>query len=243
MSLVNRCLSVLMLTLLAVPLARAEPLALGRFSAGITEGWQTREFEGETSYRIMKLDGRRVLEGDSVSSASSFYLEREIDLAARPVLEWSWRIVGIPAVADERSRVGDDFAARLYVVAPGEGLIGLPIAISYVWAGQATAGESWPNPFTPRVMMLALDSGNQNVGAWRTHRRNVQADFLRLFGREVERLEGIAIMTDSDNSGLRARAWYGDIILHSVEGGEKTECRYAKSCGWVIHDQNARRMP
>ena len=105
------------------------------------------------------------------------------------------------------------------MVAPGEGLIGLPIAISYVWAGQAAAGESWPNPFTPRVMMLALDSGNRNVGAWRTHRRNVQADFLRLFGREVDRLEGIAIMTDSDNSGLRARAWYGDIILHSVGGG------------------------
>ena len=219
MRLVNRCLSVLMLTLLAVPLVRAEPLALGRFSAGITEGWQTREFEGETSYRIVKLNGRRVLEGNSVSSASSFYLEREIDLAARPVLEWSWRIAGTPAVADERSRVGDDFAARLYVVAPGEGWIGLPIAISYVWAGQAAAGESWPNPFTPRVIMLALDSGNQNVGEWRTHRRNVQADFLRLFGREVDRLEGIAIMTDSDNGGLRARAWYGDIILHSVGGG------------------------
>ena len=114
MGLVNRCLSVLMLTLLAVPLVRAEPLALGRFSAGITEGWQTRGFEGETSYRIVKLDGRRVLEGDSISSASSFYLEREIDLAARPVLEWSWRIAGTPAVADERSRVGDDFAARLF---------------------------------------------------------------------------------------------------------------------------------
>ena len=44
----------------------------------------------------------------------------------------------------------------------------------------------------------------------------MQADFLRLFGREVDRLEGIAIMTDSDNSGLRARAWYGDIILYGT---------------------------
>ena len=223
----KRCLSVLMSIFLAVPLARAEPLALSRFSAGITEGWQTRAFEGETSYRIMELDGRLVLEGDSVSSASSLYLEREIDLAARPVLEWSWRIVGTPAVADERSRGGDDFAARLYVVAPGEGLMGSPIAISYVWAGQAAAGDSWPNPFTARVMMLALDSGNRNAGAWRTHRRNVQADFLRLFGREVDRLEGIAIMTDSDNSGLRARAWYGDIILHPADCG--MACRRADS--------------
>ncbi len=145
MGLVKRRLSVSMAIFLAVPPARAEPLVLGRFSAGITEGWQTRSFEGETSYRIMELDGRLVLEGDSVSSASSLYLEREIDLAARPVLEWSWRIAGTPAVADERSRGGDDFAARLYVVAPGEGLMGSPIAISYVWAGQATPGPT-PSP-------------------------------------------------------------------------------------------------
>ena len=214
---VNRCLSVLLSIFLAVPLARAEPLALGQFSAGITEGWQTRAFEGETSYRIVELDGRLVLEGDSISSASSLYLEREIDLAARPVLEWSWRIAGTPEVADERTRGGDDFAARLYVVAPGEGLFGSPIAISYVWAGRAAAGDYWPNPFTSRVMMLALDSGNRNAGAWRTHSRNVRADFLRLFGREVDRLEGIAIMTDSDNSGLKARAWYGDIVLRPAD--------------------------
>ena len=56
---VKRCLSVSMAISLAVPLARAEPLALGRFSAGIAEGWQTRAFEGETSHRIMELDGRQ----------------------------------------------------------------------------------------------------------------------------------------------------------------------------------------
>ena len=62
-------------------------------------------------------------------------------------------------------------------------------------------------------MMFALDSGKQAAGTWRTHKRDVRVDFLRLFGREVDKLEGIAIMTDSDNSGLGARAWYGDIAL------------------------------
>ena len=213
----KRRLSILVLIFLAALPLRAEPLALGRFSSGDTEGWQVRKFKGETRYRIVELDGRRVLEGDSVSSASSLYLEREIDLAAKPVLEWSWRIEGTPAVADERSKGGDDFAARLYVVAPGEGWFGLPIAIGYVWAGRAEVGEAWPNPFASRVMMFALDSGNRNAGVWRTHRRNVRVDFLRFFGREVDRLEGIAVMTDSDNSGLRTQAWYGDIVLHPEE--------------------------
>ncbi len=215
----TRRLPVLALALLAALPLRAEPAAPIRFSADDVEGWRMRGFHGETRYRTVELDGRRVLEADSVSSASSLYLEREIDLVERPVLEWTWRIAGTPAVAAERTRDGDDFAARLYAVARGAGPFGAPIAVCYVWAGRAGVGEAWPNPFASRVMMLALESGNRNAGAWRTHRRNVRADFLRLFGREVDRLEGLAVMTDSDNGGSRARAWYGDIVLRPEEEG------------------------
>ena len=207
----KRWLPVLLL-LVAVP-ARAEPLVLGRFSSGDIAGWEVRKFEGETRYRIVELEGRRVLEADSAASASSLYLEREIDLSETPILEWRWRIEKTPGVGNERIKEGDDFAARVYAVAPGPGMFGLPIAISYVWAGSARIGDAWPNPFTSKVMMFALDSGDGKAGIWRTHRRNVRADFLRLFGRKVDRLEGVAVMTDSDNSGLCARAWYGDIVL------------------------------
>ena len=209
----RRCVPIVLAAALAAIPVRAEPLVLGRFSSGDIDGWQVRAFEGETRYRVVELDGRKVLEADSASSASSLYLEREIDLTATPVLEWSWRIEKTPGVIDERTKDGDDFAARVYVVAPGEGIFGLPLGISYVWAGQARVGEFWPNPFTSRVMMFALDSGNGAAGTWRTHKRDVRADFLRLFGRKVDRLEGIAIMTDSDNSGLKARAWYGEMAL------------------------------
>ena len=209
----RRCVSIVLAAVLISLPAVADPLVLGRFSAGDIGGWQVREFEGETRYRIVELDGRKVLEADSDSSASSLYLEREIDLSETPVLEWSWRVEKPPGVTDERTKDGDDFAARVYVVAPGEGIFGLPLGISYVWAGQARVGEFWPNPFTSRVMMFALDSGNGAAGTWRSHRRDVRADFLRLFGRKVDRLEGVAIMTDSDNSRRRARAWYGDLAL------------------------------
>ena len=203
--------------LAALPL-RAEPLVLGRFSAGDTEGWQVRDFEGETRYRIVEAGGTRVLEAKSDSAASSFYLEREIDLAARPVLEWRWRIEAPLRVPDERVKAGDDFAARVYVVAPGEGLFALPVAISYVWSGSAPVGADWPNPFTSKVRMVAVESGSARAGAWRSYRRNVREDFHRLFGREVDELEGVAVMTDADNSRQRARAWYGDILLRG-EGG------------------------
>ena len=203
----------LALSLAAVPV-RAEPLVLTWPSPDDSGDWEEEEFEGETRYRVVELDGRRVLEAESVATASSLYLEREIDLTATPVLEWRWRIEKPLSLPDERIKDGDDFAARVYAVAPGEGWFSLPIAINYVWAGEAQVGDAWPNPFTSNVMMVAVDSGDANAGTWRSHRRDVRADFLRFFGREVDELEGIAVMTDSDNSGLSARAWYGEMALH-----------------------------
>ncbi len=211
---------------LALPL-RAEPLVLGRFSAGDTEGWALRHFEKETGYRIVELDGGTVLEASSDASASSLYLERRIDIAGKPVLEWRWRIEAPLDIADERVKTGDDFAARLYVVAPGEGLLSMPIAISYVWTAGVPAGREWNNPFSSRVRMVAVESGPAFAGQWRSYRRNLREDFRRLFGRQVDHLRGIAVMTDSDNSGQHARAWYGDIALHPEVGsrslGDRTQ--------------------
>ena len=199
--------------LMALP-AHAEPLVLAWPSPGDDQGWEIEEFEGETRYRVVELDGRRVLEADSVATASSLYLEREIDLSATPILEWSWRIEKPLAVDDERIKDGDDYAARVYVVAPGDGWFDMPRAVNYVWANRSEVGDAWPNPFTSKVMMVAVDTGDADAGAWRTYRRDVRADFLRLFEMEVDELDGIAVMTDSDNCGQSARAWYGEIAFH-----------------------------
>ena len=204
----------LMAPLLAAHPARAEPLVLEWPTPGDSGDWDVKEFEGETHYHVLEVDGRRVLEAHSVSSASSLFLEREIDLTATPILEWSWRIEKPMAVENERIKEGDDFAVRLYVVAPGEGWFGMPRAINYVWTNRTRIGDAWPNPFASEVMMVAVESGHGNAGTWRTYRRDVRADFRRLFGMDVEELEGIAVMTDSDNSRQSARAWYGEISLH-----------------------------
>ena len=199
--------------LVALP-ADAGPLVLEWPSSGDRGDWEIEEFEGETRYRVVELDGRRVIEADSAATASSLYLEREIDLTETPILEWSWRIEKPLAVDDERIKEGDDFAARVYVVAPGEGWFDMPRAVNYVWANRADVGQSWPNPFTSKVMMVAVQSGEGEAGTWQTYRRDVRADFRRLFGMEVDALEGIAVMTDSDNCGQSARAWYGELAFH-----------------------------
>ena len=131
----------LALSLAAVPV-RAEPLVLTWPSPDDSGDWEEEEFEGETRYRVVELDGRRVLEAESVATASSLYLEREIDLTATPVLEWRWRIEKPLSLPDERIKDGDDFAARVYAVASGEGWFSLPITINYVWAGEAQVDDA-----------------------------------------------------------------------------------------------------
>ena len=194
-------------------------VAVGRFSAGDLAGWEEREFAGRTRYEVADdPDGTgRVLAATSASAASAFYLERRIDLEATPILSWRWKVEAPLPISDERSKRGDDFAARVYAVSRGFGLLRRPLALTYVWAN-APVGSAWPNPFTARAVMVVVDSGPG--GGWRHHERDVRADFRRYHGKDVRRLDGIAIMTDTDNSGTEGRAWYGDLTFRAkAEGG------------------------
>ena len=190
----------------------AQETVLGRFSAGDLTGWEPKSFEGETKYRLVKeRGGETVLEAVSNAAASGLVLKRKIDLTKTPILIWRWRIERPVNPPDELSKEGDDFAARVYFLAPGAGWLSFPDSVVYVWASGQPVGSAWPNPYTKKAHMVAVDSGAGLAGQWRTHRRNMRADFKRYFGRDITGITHIAIMTDTDNSKLSARGWYGDI--------------------------------
>ena len=197
----------------------AASMTLGQFSSGELTGWEEEEFEGKTDYALVDEDDSTVLQATSVASASGLVLERHIDLVDTPILVWRWRIDGPVNPPDETVRSGDDFAARIYFVTPGDGLFAFPDSISYVWASQKPVGTDWPNPFTGKVRMVAVESGSAHAGQWRSYRRNMRDDFRRLFGRDITEVTHIALMTDTDNSGGAARAWYGDIRVEADSSG------------------------
>lgn len=86
-------------------------------------------------------------------------------------------------------------------------------ALNYIWANRLPQGEIVANPFTETTMMVAVNSGSQKLGEWVTVERDIVADYKAAFGREPPKLAGVAIMSDSDNTGESATAWYGDIEL------------------------------
>jgi hypothetical protein len=207
----DKLLCWVMICLPALSWAAGERIDIARFSQGDLNGWQSKAFVGETRYSLQNRDGRIALRADSSAAASGLYREVSVELGRTPILNWTWQIGNILGDADERTRVGDDYAARVYVVFSGGLMFWRTRAINYVWSNKQPVGTSWLNAFTGNARMIAVESGSKRIGQWISERHDVNADYRRLFGEEPGRVDAVAIMTDTDNTGTTATAWYGDI--------------------------------
>ncbi|GEK49395.1 DUF3047 domain-containing protein [Vreelandella venusta] len=187
-----------------------------RFTPNQIMTWPTRSFEGETHYSIVEQSGQRVLEANAQGQASARYLERDIDLNATPYLHWCWQVDSIYPGVDETTKAGDDYPARVYV-ARKTGILPWQIeSVNYVWASTQPQGTSWPNAFTDRAQLMALQSGNSAVGEWVAEVRDVRADYQALFGSAPSQVNGIALMSDGDNTGGNATAWFTQLGFSSL---------------------------
>lgn len=204
-----------LLLALAVTAARGATVLDPAEFAGADRGpWKTRVFDGRTHYEVVAgagADGGPALRAIGDDAASALYREVEVDLTRTPYLRWSWRATELPrGTAPETEKAGDDYAARVYVVR--EGLFGRlgARALNYVWSRDQAPGTRWPNAFTGRAILWAVDGGRPG-GGWTTHTRDVRADWRAAFGDDIERIDGVALMTDADNTDSRAAALYGRI--------------------------------
>jgi hypothetical protein len=168
----------------------------------------------------------------AVKSGSGLIFRHQGPVVDAPILRWRWKVAGTILTGDEHEKAGDDYAARVYITFKYEpSRVGLATrlkysavkairgeypphnAIAYIWANKLASGESAPSPYTKRVMMVAVRSGSSAAGEWRSEERNVLEDYRRLFGEDPPPYAGIALMTDTDNTGGSAEAWYADVTL------------------------------
>jgi len=204
-------LPLIFLLIAATLQAAALRIDIGRFSRGEMTGWEAKSFKGETNYTLVDDAGTTVLEAESHNSASGLFREVGIDLKQTPILNWSWKTAHVLSGNDERSKQGDDYPARVYVVFSGGLFFWKTRAINYVWSSHQPVGTIWPNAYTGNARMIAVESGAAQTGRWLGERRNVLNDFRMLFDEEPGNVDAVAIMTDTDNSGQSATARYGDI--------------------------------
>ncbi len=213
-------------------------LHVGAFSLSsiehdLPQEWEAMTFRGlkPTRYDLVKKDGRIVVRAGSYQSSSGLIRRQEIDLAEFPVIEWTWRVENVMEKGDVYSKDGDDYPARIYVIFDYDlhnlgwttrNIIRLlrrfygevpARAINYIYANHAETGTVVANPYTDLVKMVVVDSGENNLEEWRTYRRNIYEDYIEIYGEEPPLVGGLAIMTDSDDTGESAVAYFGDICF------------------------------
>lgn len=227
----------------ALPAARAQSIAPFSSAPGtaLPPPWQVvtlPKIPRHTRYELVELDGRRVVRATAEASyANAVHPLAAADLAATPILSWSWRVDRFPEGSDLTRKPGDDLAAKVCVlldlplerlsigdrvkIALGRSLFrqDLPAAtLCYVWDRTLPVGTVLPNVYTDRVRFIVLRSGDAGEqGRWFDERRDLRLDFARAFGREAQGglppATAIAFATDADNTGASALAYFGDLKL------------------------------
>lgn len=211
----------------------------------LPENWEPLHFDGierHTEYEVLRRHEAILVQARSENAASGIIRKRPVDLREWPVLEWCWKVDGVLEKGDVRTKSGDDYPARIYVtfeydsdrvgwferakfetIRLAYGEYPPVAALNYIWANQAEEGLVVANAYTGRAMMITVESGAEQAGEWRCERRNVLADYREAFESEPPRVSGVAIMTDTDDTGESATAWYRDLRLRKVSDACRTD--------------------
>jgi hypothetical protein len=216
------------------------PPDIPRFSAGKPGGpppveWKhlpLASFKNNTDYMLVVEDGAVVVRAMAHNAASFLAAGADFDPHQFPLLSWRWKVAqGIPAAstaeqskedAPVRVMVGfdgdtsklpikDRFAAKAAQSISGQAL---PYAtLMYVWGGKVAVNSITGSSRSDRIRMLAVAADDQGIGRWQSYTRNLVEDFKRAFGEEPGKVTSIQVMTDTDNTGADAQAYYGDITV------------------------------
>ena len=192
--------------------------------------WTVGKYKKATEYSLVKDDGQTVIRASANASASGLSQDVRVDTREFPLLRWRWKVPELIAGADNNRRQSEDSPVRVIVTFQGDKskwsfedrvfagqmkmLTGyeMPYAtLMYIWENRAPVSTVITNQHTTRVKMIVAGSGNDRVGEWREEVRNVYEDYKRAFREEPLLTRSIGIMTDTDNTGEKVLAYYGDI--------------------------------
>jgi len=220
----------------------AEKLVVGHFSSlpatqTTPKGWEPLSFKKvrqHSRYSLIREGETTVIKAVSQAGASGLLHRVTIDPKKYPIIQWRWRIERLIKKSNLYEKNGDDYPARLYITFQYEAdklgyirrlqyqtarlLLGdIPAsAINYVWANKAVIGTITANAYTDFTQMIVVASGAAQLGKWVTVTRNIYQDYLRAFNTPPPLINGIAIMTDTDDTGEQATAYYGDISFRKT---------------------------
>jgi len=172
-----------------------------------------KKYKGETTWTLGSNQNGNFIKAEAEGKGSGLGKEVLIDLLKTPFINITWKVEKDLSGIVENSKKGHDYAARVFVIKKTGSTALSNRALNYVFSSNNEVGENWPSPYTKKSIDYVLSSTKDNSNVWVTVKTNVKEDFMKLHGIEVLDISGVAIMTDTDNSKLKAISYYQNIYF------------------------------
>ena len=174
---------------------------------------KVRGADNKTIYSVGSNNNGNYLKAVADNAGSGLGKEIKIDLNKTPFINITWKIEQDLSGINEKTKKGHDFAARVFAVKKTGATPLSNRAINYVFSSNLKVGENWPSPYTKKSIDNVLSTTKENLNKWVTVKANVKEDFKKFHDLNVDELDGLAIMSDTDNSKLKSVAYYQNIFF------------------------------
>ena len=193
----------------------AETVSVFKFTKEEMDSLEVRKIKGITKYTLGLNENGNYLRAEAEGKASGLGKEIKINLLKTPFINITWRVEKDLSGITENSKKEHDYAARVFVVKK-TGITALSNrAINYVFSSNNFVDENWPSPYTKKSIDYVLSTTKEHHNQWITVKANVRDHFKKFHDLDVKELTGVAIMTDTDNSKLKAISYYQNIYFSS----------------------------
>ena len=193
----------------------AETINVFEFTKEEIKALKVRKIKGKTTYTLGFNENGNYIRAEAEGKASGLGKELKINLLKTPFINITWKVEkDLPGII-ENSKKGHDYAARVFVVKKTGATALSNRAINYVFSSNNSVGNNWPSPYTKKSIDYVLSTTKEHHDQWITVKANVREHFKKLHDLDVSELTGVAIMTDTDNSKLKAISYYQNIYFSS----------------------------
>ena len=212
----NFLIKFLITYLIVITVSFAEEIKVFDFTETELSNLEVRKVRGadnKTIYTVGSNENGNFLKAIANNAASGLGKEVKIDLNKTPIINITWKIEKDLTGIKENTKKGHDFAARVFVIKKTGATPLSNRAINYVFSSNSDIGMSWPSPYTKKSIDNVLASTKNDLNEWITVKTNVKEDFKRFHDLDVNELDGLAIMSDTDNSKMKSISYYQNIYF------------------------------
>jgi hypothetical protein len=212
----NVLINFLSIFLFLTSISAANDVKVFEFTEAELSNLEVRKVRGAdniTEYSVGLNDNGNYLKAVADNAASGLGKKVVIDLNKTPIINITWKIEKSLDSIKENTKKGHDFAARVFAIKKTGATPLSNRAINYVFSSNNDVGFNSPSPYTKKSIDYVLASTKENLNEWITVKANVKEDFKKFHNLDVDELDGLAIMSDTDNSKLKAIAYYQNIYF------------------------------